>query len=131
VAGEANAGGLGHSTDELLSLVARGSPPDEPPRPVQVYEALEEEKAAVRSYACRHTELRHRELAWRMIDEDVAYVRPSTVYRILREAKLVCTRRRRTKRRREELEKAQRPNERWGTDLMYLRIGAGQYYITW
>jgi putative transposase len=101
----------------------------QPLRPVQVYEALEEEKQAVRSYACRHTELRHRELAWRMIDEDVAYVSPSTVYRILRDAKLVCPWRRRTKRLREELEKAQRPNERWGTDLMYLRIGAGQYYL--
>ncbi len=100
-----------------------------PPRLVQAYEALEEEKEAVRRYACRHTELRHRELAWRMIDEDVAYVSPSTVYRILREANLVCPWRRRTKRRREELEKAQRPNERWGTDLMYLRIGAGQYYL--
>ncbi len=64
-----------------------------------------------------------------MIDEDVAYVSRSTVYRILREANLVCPWRRRTKRRREELEKAQRPNERSGTDLMYLRIGAGQYYL--
>lgn len=100
-----------------------------PPRPAQAYEALEEEQQAVRDYACRHTELRHRELAWRMIDEDVAYVSPSTVYRILRAANLVCPWRRRTKRRREELEKAQRPNERWGTDLMYLRIGVGQYYL--
>src|ERR1700724_1414500 len=101
----------------------------QPVRPVQAYEALEEEKQSVRSYACRHTELRHRELAWRMIGEDVAYWSPSSVYRILREAKLVCPWRRRTKRLREELEKAQRPNERWGTDLMYLRIGAGQYYL--
>jgi putative transposase len=98
-------------------------------RPVQAYEALEEEKAAVRAFACRHTELRHRELAWRMIDEDVAYLSPSTVYRILRESDLVCPWKRRSKRRREELEKAQRSNERWGTDLMYLRIGAGQYYL--
>ena len=52
---------------------------------MQAYEALEEEKQAVREFACRHTELRHRELAWRMIDEDVAYLSPSTVYRILRE----------------------------------------------
>ena len=100
-----------------------------PARPVQAYEALEEEKQAVREYACRHTELRHRELAWRMIDEDVAYVSPSTVYRILRDSNLVCPWRRRSKRRRDEVEKAQRPNERWGTDLLYLRIGAGQYYL--
>lgn len=100
-----------------------------PVLPVQCYEALEEEKAAVRAFACRHTELRHRELAWRMIDEGVAYLSPSTVYRILRESNLVCPWRRRSKRRREELEKAQRPNERWGTDLMYVRIGAFQYYL--
>jgi putative transposase len=100
-----------------------------PVLPVQCYEALEEEKAAVRAFACRHTELRHRELAWRMIDEEVAYLSPSTVYRILRESNLVCPWRRRSKRRREEFEKAQRPNERWGTDLMYVRIGAGQYYL--
>jgi putative transposase len=100
-----------------------------PIRPVQAYEALEEEKQAVRSYACRHTELRHRELAWRMIDEDVAYVSPSTVYRILREGNLVCPWRRRTKRRRDKLEKARRPDERWGTDLMYVRIGEHQYYL--
>lgn len=103
--------------------------PATPARPVQAYEALEAEKAAVRAYACKHTELRHRELAWRMIDEDVAYLSPSTVYRILRESNLVCPWRRRNKRRREEVEKAQRPNERWGTDLMYVRIGLGQYYL--
>jgi transposase InsO family protein len=100
-----------------------------PVRPEQAYEALETEKEAVRAYACKHTELRHRELAWRMIDEDVACVSPSTVYRILRESNLVCPWRRRSKRRREDLEKAQRPNERWGTDLMYVRIGCGQYYL--
>jgi len=100
-----------------------------PLRPVQAYEALEEEKRAVRAYACRHTELRHRELSWRMIDEDVAYLSASTVYRILREENLVSPWRRRKKRRREELERARRPDERWGTDLMYVRIGDHQYYL--
>jgi transposase InsO family protein len=98
-------------------------------RPVQAYEALPEEQATVRAYACRHTELRHRELAWRMVDEDAAYLSPSTVYRILREENLVCPWRRRKKRSREDSERAARPDERWGTDLMYLRIGVGQYYL--
>jgi putative transposase len=101
----------------------------QPVRPVQWYEALPEEQAAVREYACRHTELRHRELAWRMVDEDVAYLSPSTVYRILRASNLVCPWRRRSKRRREELEQAQRSDERWGTDLMYVRLGSGQYFL--
>jgi transposase InsO family protein len=98
------------------------------PRPVQVYEATAAERAAVQAYALQHSAIRHRELAWRMVDEDVAYVSPSTVYRILKEAKLVCPWQRRTKRRRQEAEKAQRPDAIWGTDLMYLQVAERTYY---
>jgi putative transposase len=100
-----------------------------PVKPVQPYEALPTEKAKVKQYALEHTELRHRELAWRMVDEDVAYLSPSTVYRILKGASLVQPWRRRSKRRREEEEKAQRPNQRWATDLMYLQIGGRTYFF--
>ena len=58
-------------------------------RPVQVYEATTQERQAVRAFALKHPGLRHRELAWRMVDEDVAYVSPSTVYRILKGENLV------------------------------------------
>jgi hypothetical protein len=44
--------------------------PSEPPKPVQAYEALPEEKATVRAYALKHPELRHRELTWWMVDEE-------------------------------------------------------------
>ncbi len=102
---------------------------DPPSRPVQPYEALPEEKSAVRDYALRHPELRHRELAWRMVDEDVVYLSPSTVYRILKREDLVCPWRRRKKRRREEDEKARWPNEIWATDLKYVAVGARNYYL--
>jgi len=98
-------------------------------KPVQPYEALPEEKAAVRQYALKHAELRHRELAWRMVDEDVAYVSPSTVYRILKEAQLVCPWRRRSKRRREDEEKASRANQIWATDLKYVWVGGRDYFL--
>jgi transposase InsO family protein len=101
--------------------------PAGPVPPVQPYEALPQEKQAVLDYARRHAELRHRELAWRMVDEDVACLSPSTVYRILKEADLVCPWRRRAKRRRLAEEKATRPNERWITDLMELRVAEGTY----
>jgi putative transposase len=103
--------------------------PAEPVKPVQPYEALVEEKTAVLSYAGKHPELRHRELAWRMVDEDVAYLSPSTVYRILKTANLVCPWRRRKKRSREEEEKATRPNERWATDVMQIMVGTGTYFV--
>jgi putative transposase len=100
-----------------------------PPRPVQAYEATDEEKRAVRSYALKHPGIRHRELAWRMVDEEVACLSMSTVYRILKGENLVCPWTRRTKRTREEEEKAQRPDELWATDLMYVQIGGRTYYL--
>jgi transposase InsO family protein len=103
--------------------------PEEPVQPVQPYEALPEEKQAVLAYARKHPELRHRELAWRMVDEDVACLSPSTVYRILKEANLVCPWRRRAKRKRAAEEKATRPNQRWVTDLMQVQVGEGIYYF--
>ncbi len=104
-------------------------PASEPVKPVQAFEALAEEKQAVREYALEHPEVRHRELAWRMIDEDQAYLSSSTVYRILREENLMCRRPGREKRYREEQEKASRPDEIWATDLMYLKVGEVQYYL--
>jgi putative transposase len=103
--------------------------PEEPVKPVQPYEALPEERQAVLDYARRHPELRHRELAWRMVDEDVACLSPSTVYRLLQEANLVCPWRRRKKRSRAADEKATRPNQRWVTDLMQIQVGGGVYYF--
>lgn len=103
--------------------------PTEPTKPVQVYEATDEEQQAVRRYALKHPGIRHRELAWRMVDEDVVCLSPSTVYRILKRENLVCPWRRRTKRTREEAEKAQRADEIWATDLMYLAVGGRTYYL--
>ena len=104
-------------------------PAKAPLRPLQAYEATDEEKRAVRAYALKHPGIRHRELAWRMVDEEVVCLSPSTVYRILKGENLVCPWRRRTKRTREDQEKAQRPDEIWATDLMYVQIGGRTYYL--
>jgi len=71
--------------------------PKEVVRRMQPYEALAEEKEAVLASARQHHELRHRELAWRMVGKDVACQSPLPVYRILKEATLVCPWRRRGK----------------------------------
>lgn len=81
------------------------------------------------NYALEHPEIRHRELSWRMVDKDVAYLSQSTVYRILKGERLMCSRPGRKKRYRDELEKASRPDEIWATDLMYLTLGESQYYL--
>ncbi len=102
---------------------------ERPARPVQVYEATDEEKEKVRQYALKHPELRHRELAWRMVDEDVVCLSQSTVYRILREQALIARWRRRRKRTKRDEEKASRPDERWATDLMYIRVNERTYFL--
>src|SRR5689334_9520171 len=118
---------------EKLRIVLAGMQgkdrPTEPCPPVSPYEALSEEKQAVLAYARKHPELRHREMAWRMVDEDVAYLSPSTVYRILKEANLVCPWRRRARRKKTLEEKATRPDQRWGTDLMSIQVGNRVYYF--
>jgi transposase InsO family protein len=99
------------------------------PEMVPLYEALPEEKKAVIDYARKHTHLRHREMAWKMVDEDVAYLSPSTVYRTLKAMKLVCPWQRRLKRIKAESERATAPDQRWSTDLMYLQVGGQTYYF--
>jgi transposase InsO family protein len=91
---------------------------------------LAEERDAVIRYAKAYPNPRHRELAWKMVDDDVAYLSPSTVYRILREEDLVPTwPPRRKKRYRDATEKAQRPDERWQSDIRYVHIGRRRYYL--
>lgn len=91
---------------------------------------LPAEREAVIRYAKSCPSPRHRELAWKMVDDDVAYLSASTVYRLLREEDLVPTwPPRRRKRRREDHEKARRPDERWQSDIRYVRIGGHRYYL--
>lgn len=104
-------------------------PQSEPTPPAQAFEALPEEKHAVVDYALQHPEIRHRELSWRMIDDDVAYLSQSTVYRILKGERLMFSRPGRKKRYRDEIEKASRPDQIWATDLMYLTLDESQYYL--
>jgi len=96
----------------------------------QPYEILPEEKDIVIKYALQYPALSHRILAWKMIDEDVAYVSPSTVYRLLSAENLVCRQSdRRTKRYRENDEKAGKADERWETDIHYIKIKERNYYL--
>jgi len=102
---------------------------DAPARPRSPHALLAEERAAVLRYARENPSPRHRELAWKMVDDGAAFVSPSAVYRILREKNLVPRwPPRRQKRRCEENEKAQRPDERWQSDIRYVKIGRRRYY---
>ena len=89
---------------------------------------LAEEKAAVIAYALAHTREGYRRLAWMMIDADVAYVSPTSVYRILIDADLLYRWKRSTSVG-ECPPDPKAPNERWHTDLMYLRVADTWYFL--
>ncbi len=86
------------------------------------------EEWIVIGYRHRHPEMSFRELAYAMMDEDIAYLSPSTVYSILKRNNLIVqwkmpwwesTR----------PEKAKRPDERWQTDIMYIKIRGRFFYL--
>lgn len=89
---------------------------------------LPDEREAILGYALSHPKDGYRRLAWQMIDEDVAYVSPSSVYRVLSDADLLC-RWKRSVQHGEGPPRATRPHERWHTDLMYLRIEDSWYFL--
>jgi len=107
--------------------------PAEAPRPRaasgSLYEVLPEERRAIVDYALKHPEVRHREMAWKMVDAGVCGVSSSTVYRVLTEANLVCRWTPHTKKPGEKPPRPQRPNERWETDIRYVKVGQRNYYL--
>ena len=106
------------------------TPKPDTPRRIQLNAITSEEKGAVISYALSHTELNHREMSYRMIDEDAAFMSPSSVYRILKENNLLVKRRKREKPERwNPHERLTEPDQVWQTDLMNIYYGKRDYYF--
>jgi transposase InsO family protein len=89
---------------------------------------LPEEKDAVIAYALAHPKEGYRRLAWMMVDADVAYLSPASVYRVLNDADLLY-RWKRSHRAGEKPAAPTRPNQRWHTDIMYLRVADTWYFL--
>lgn len=99
-------------------------------RRIQLNAITPEEKQSVISYALSHTELNHREMSYRMIDEDIAFMSPSSVYRILKENNLLVRRDKRGKPERwNPHERLASPDLVWQTDLMVLSYRGKDYYF--
>lgn len=120
---------LGISRSTYYSWFQRGNLEKEQTKRMNPYAVLSEEKETVIEYALAHPNLRHRVLAWKMVDEDVVCLSPSTVYRVLREAGLIKRWEERYKGDRKEKVRPQGPNQKWQTDISYVKIGGKQYYL--
>ena len=72
----------------------------------------------------QHPRMSFREISYTSIDEDIAYLSPSTVYRILKKHDLI-TPWKRPVWESTRPENAKSPDEKWQTDIMYVKIGSG------
>lgn len=89
---------------------------------------LPEEEAAVVAFARAHPREGYRRLAWMMVDADVAYVSPGSVYRVLDRHDLLYRWKRSAPSAGRRPAEATHPDEVWHVDILYLWI-AGRWYF--
>lgn len=90
---------------------------------------LEQERQAIVAYSREHPREGYRRLTFMMLDEDVAAVSPSSVYRALVEAGLLNRWARGQTSKGEGFEQPERPHEHWHIDISYLNINGTFYYL--
>ena len=124
--------GLGWSRyQRWRRLPSEGSPqePPRPPRPPHPDSPLPWETSATIDFALGHPEDGHRRLAWMMVDEDVAHLSESAVYRILSARDLLYRWARPKRHGAQRPPPTTAPHQRWHTDIMHLRLGDAWYFL--
>jgi len=134
----------GYRLDEILKLygIARSTyyhwfdgdgklkPPGERRLKI-VTEITSEEIEAVVVYRQKHPDVGYRKLAWMMVDEDIAYLSESSVYKILSERGLLYgwARSEGNETSKEYKNKPKRPHHHWHTDIAYIKIRNVFYFL--
>lgn len=98
------------------------------PRRQALFPTLEE-VAAMCDFALAHPKMGYKRLAWQMVDEDVAYLRPYQVYGILKEHDLLCRRGAPNSDALKRPPEPDHPDQVWHIDLMYMYIPPRWYYL--
>ncbi|MBS3768584.1 MAG: IS3 family transposase [Candidatus Cloacimonetes bacterium] len=92
---------------------------------------LEEEKELIIEYALEHPDIRHRKLALKMQNNNIAFVSPSTVYRVLKANDLIPEKEY-NKEPQKEADgkiKVSEPHQVWHTDITYIPVKDGHAYL--
>lgn len=89
----------------------------------------EKEKAAIINYYADHPQTGYRRLTYMMLDEDVAAVSPSSVYRVLLDAGLLRSTTAQPTSKGQGFNQPQRPHQHWHIDITYLNICGTFYYL--
>ena len=91
--------------------------------------ALPEEIEAVIGYALENPKDGYRRLTYMMIDENIACLSPSSVYRILSDRDLLYRFKRSSKSTGKYDYKPDKPHDQWHTDIMYLWVKHRWYFF--
>jgi putative transposase len=114
---------------DWLDKAQSGSLADHVVVPRSPLAALPEGIEAAVAYAKARPRDGYRRLAWIMVDEDVAYLAPSTEYRILDKHDLLHRCKRPEPGQGKRVPEATYPNDVWHIDLMYLWVGGRWYFL--
>lgn len=87
------------------------------------------EVAAARHFALAHPKMGYKRLAWQMVDEDIVYLRPYQVYRVLQEGDLVRRWAGSASGALKRPPDPDHPDQVWHVDLMYVWIVPRWYYL--
>ena len=93
------------------------------------HKLLEFERQRIIGYALKHSDIRHRKLCYAMQDDGVAYVSPSTVYRVLRDEGLIAQYELPKKRNADGSVGARKPNDIWHMDITYIPVEKKHAYL--
>lgn len=90
---------------------------------------LDSEREAVIDFFEKHPLDGYRRLSYMMIDEDIAMLSPSTVYRVLKDANLMGNRSRKPSLKGTGFVQPTTPHEHWHVDISYINAGGTFYYL--
>ncbi len=121
---------LGVGRSKYYSWVNRQGVENQPKGvPPKQHWLTELEKAAIVNYYADHRQTGYRRLAYMMLDENVAAVSPSSVYRLLSTTGLLRSTTAEPSKKGLGFNQPKRPHQHWHIDITYLNISGTFYYL--
>ncbi len=87
------------------------------------------EKEAIVAYHWKNSKEGYRRLSYMMIDEDVVYASPSTVYRVLKELGVIGKAKRKASKKGDGFNQPSEPHKHWHIDVTYINICGTFYFL--
>jgi putative transposase len=87
------------------------------------------ERAAIIDFYREHPDEGYRRLTYMMIDADVVATSPSSVYRVLKQAKLLNRWAQKPSKKGQGFQQPEKPHEHWHIDVAYINICGTFYYL--